>query len=396
MQETQQGRPGKRRLVLFRGNLNTVNLFNDQLKQGFLKLGYEIFDFDLSQESKSLDQLLEYIQSGPVTAMISFNNGFFGKTLPSGENICEALGIPSINILLDPPYWYHDNVLMRTPANGIIICVDRNHMDYVNRFYPNISCNGFLAHGGTSLCPTHKPVCERKTDVLYAGGRSTNYILKDSSAWGFPIKQILEHLTTHPEDTIEAAIEQELRQAGVILADEELRKFISYFGPIIEPIVRAFYREKIVGSIAKAGISLELYGDDWSVCDWVNLPNVHYSDRVSPEEILLMMEDSKIVLNSMPWFRDGSHERVFNAMLCGAVAVSETSKYLEEVLPPDTWVSFDLTPGSLSALPQRIAELLSDEDRMQKIASAGHALAVSTHTWEARASELHRELLSHL
>lgn len=396
MQETQQGQSGKKRLVLFRGNLNTVNLFSDQLKQGFLELGYEIFDFDLSQESKSLNRLLEYIQSGTVTAMISFNNGFFGKTLPSGENICEALGIPSINILLDPPYWYHDRALMHTPANGIIICVDRNHMNYVNRFYPNISCNGFLPHGGTSLCSTHKPICGRKTDVLYAGGRSTNYILKDVSVWGFPIKQILEHLIIHPEDTIEAAIEQELQQAHVILTDEELRKFISYCGTVIEPIVRAYYREKIVGSIAKAGVSLELYGDDWSVCDWVNLPNVRYSERVPPEEILLKMEDSKIVLNTMPWFRDGSHERVFNAMMCGAVAVSETSRYLEEVLPPDTWMSFDLSPESLSALPQRIMDLLSDEDRMQKIASAGHDLAVSEHTWKTRALELHEDLLSHL
>ena len=108
------------------------------------------------------------------------------------------------------------------------------------------------------------------------------------------------------------------------------------------------------------------------------------------------MEDSKIVLNSMPWFRDGSHERVFNAMMCGAVAVSETSKYFEEVLPPDTWVSFDLSPESLSALPQRIMDLLSDEDKMQRIASAGHNLAVSEHTWKARAMELHNDLLSHL
>lgn len=396
MQETQQCQSEKKRLVLFRGNLSTVNLFSDQLKQGFLELGYEIFDFDLSQESTSLNQLLEYVQSGSVTAMISFNNGFFGKTSPSGENICEALGIPSINILLDPPYWFHDNVLMRTPANGIIICVDRNHMNYVNRFYPNISCNGFLPHGGTSLRSTHKPICERKTDVLYAGGRSTNYILKDSSGWGFPIKQILDHLITHPEDTVEAAIEQELRQANVTLTDEELRKFISYCGPIIEPIVRAFYREKIIGSIAKAGVSLELYGDDWSVCDWVNLPNVHYSDRVSPEEILLMMENSKIVLNTMPWFRDGSHERIFNAMMCGAVAVSETSKYLEEVLPPDTWVSFNLTPESLSALPQRVTDLLANENEMQRIASTGHALAVAKHSWKARALEFHKDLLSHL
>lgn len=385
----------KKRLVLFQTSLETLNLFSNQLKQTFLDLGYEIFDYDLSRDFKELVRLLEYIQEAPVAAMIGCNNPFFKTTLPSGENICEAFNIPSINILVDHPYWYHDKILMGTPANGIILCIDRNQMNYVNRFYPNISCNGFLPHGGASLSSTHKPISERRIDVLYAGGLKTNQIPKDFSNWDFPAKQIIEHLLAYPNDTVEAAIEYELRQADFILTDEELRQFISSCAPI-DHLVSSYYRERVVSSIAKAGISIEIYGGGWSDCDWVNLPNVHYGGSVSPEEILLKMEDSKIVLNSMPWFRDGSHERVFNAMMCGAVAVSETSKYLEEILPSETWVSFDLSPESLSALPQRIMDLLSDEDRMQKTASAGHNLAISEHTWKARALELHKDLLSHL
>lgn len=385
----------KRRLVLIRGNLDMLNLFSDQLKQGLLELGYEIFDFDLSQHSESLGQFLEYVQKNPVTAMIDFNSTFFGTTLPSGENMCEVLGIPSINILVDHPYWYHDKILMHTPSNGIVLCVDRNHMNYINRFYQNIACTGFLALGGISFSSTHKQISERKTDVLYAGTFKTNNVSNDFSDWDFPAKQIIEHLLVHTEDTVEAAIEQELRQAGIVFPDEELRKFINSCAQI-EHIVDSYYREKIVGSIAKTGVSLELYGAGWSVCDWVNLPNVHYGGRISPEEIILKMEDSKIVLNSMPWFRDGSHDRVFNAMMCGAVSVSETSKYFEEAVSPDAWVPFDLSYASLSDLPKRITELLSDEDRMQQIAFAGHELAASEHTWKARALELHRDLLSHL
>lgn len=392
--EGQTSRESRKRLVLFYSNIPTLNLFTNQLKQGFLELGYEIYELNLSKDD-GFGPFLKYVQENPVTAMIAFNNSFFGTTLSSGENMCEALGIPSINILVDHPYWYHDEILMRTPSNGIVLCVDRNHMNYVNRFYPNISCNGFLPLGGFSGYSTHKPISDRKTEVLYAGSLSTNRIPHDFSGWDFPAKQILEHLITHTEDTIEAVIEQELRQAGVILPDEELRKFISSCATL-DNIVSSYYREKVVSSVAKAGIPLELYGNGWEVFDWVKLPNVHYGGCVSPEEILLMMEDSKIILNSMPWFRDGSHDRVFNAMMCGAVAVSETSKYLEEVLPADTWVSFDLSYASLADLPHRIKELLDDEERMQQIASAGYELAASEHTWKTRALELHRDLLSQL
>ena len=390
---------GQGRLVLFKGELDTVNLFSDQLKEGFLELGYDIFEFDLQESAKSLGLLYDYIQKGPITAMIAFNSQFFGMTLPSGGNMWEALGIPCINILVDHPYWYH-NILMRMPATGIVLCIDRNHMNYVDRFYPNIPSNGFLAHGGTALCPTCKPIPERKIDVLYAGSLYADHIPKvDFSGWKFPAEQvcdcIIKRLIEHPEETIEAVIEQELLRAGVNLPDEELRRFISSCVHV-ERVVSSHYREQIVGSVAKAGISLELYGDGWSGCDWIELPNVHYGGKVSPERVLSMMEDSKIVLNTLPWFKDGSHERVFNAMLCGAVLVSETSGYLEETLPPDAWVSYDLSEKSLSALPQRFIELLSDEARLQKIAAAGHNLAAAGHTWKARARELHRDLLSFL
>lgn len=390
----------KKRLVLFRGELDTLNLFSNQLEQGFLELGYEIFTFELQQSARNLGLLYQYMQESPVTAMIAFNSKFYGMTTPSGENVWEVLGIPCINIFVDHPYWYH-NILMRMPATGIVLCIDRNHMDYVNRFYPNISFNGFIAHGGTLFYPAHKPISERKIEVLYAGSLYADCIPQnyDFSVWDFPAKEIcdrsIEQLLSHPEDTIEAVIEQQLRQMGILLADEELRKFISSC-VYIERVVSSYYRERIVSSVARAGISLELYGDGWAKCDWVSLPNVHYGGRVSPEQILAMMEDSKLVLNTLPWFRDGSHERIFNAMLCGAAAVSETNQYLEETLPPDTWVSFDLSPESLSTLPWRMERLLTDESRLQEIASAGYNLAVSAHTWKTRALELHRDLLSFL
>lgn len=399
MDNTAENMTGKKWLVLFRGELDTLNLFSGQLRQGFLELGYEIFDFDLQDSARSLGLLYQYIQGGSVAAMIGFNSAFFGMTLPSGGNMWEALGIPCVNIFVDHPYWYH-NILMRMPANGIVLCIDRNHMDYVNRFYPHIATNGFLAHGGVSLSSVHKPISERKTDVLYAGSLLIDFTQKpDFTEWNFPAEQVCErciqYLIAHPGDTVEYAIEEELRQETVILPDEELRRFISSC-VYIERIVSSHYREQIVESIARAGISLELYGDGWGKCEWISLSNVHYGGRVSPEEILDKMEESRIVLNTLPWFRDGSHERVFNAMLCGAAAVSETSRYLEETLPPDAWVSFDLSLESLSALPGRIAGLLSDEGRLQAIASAGQELAEACHTWKDRARELHEDLISNL
>lgn len=389
------------RLVLFHSGMDTLDLFSRQLQQGFEDLGYEIFSFNLTQGARSLGLLYDYIKSGPITAMIGFNTPFFGMRLPSGVNMWETLEIPCVNILVDHPYWYHD-ILMRTPKTGIVLCIDRNHARYVERFYPHIPCTGFLPHGGTPYEGVLKPLRERKIDVLYAGSLLADYALSqkpDFSHFPFPAEEICEtavaRLLAHPDCTVETALEDALLHAGIVLSDEQLRLFISSC-VYIERVVSSHYREKIVGSAAKAGVSLALYGDGWSSCDWIRLPNVHYGGRIPPEAVLEKMEDSKIVLNTVPWFKDGSHERVFNAMLRGAAAVSETSLYFEECLADGSWFSFDLFPDSLNTLSDRIGSLLSDPQKLQDIACAGYRLAVSAHTWQARAEELHRDLLSQL
>lgn len=388
-------------LVLFHCELDTLNLFSDQLKQGFEALGYEIFDFDLRQSALHLGLLYDLIQKKAVTAMIGFNTPFFGMQLPSGINMWETLAIPCVNILVDHPYWYH-NILMRTPHTGIVLSVDRNHSQYVERFYPHIPCTGFLPHGGTPAADAPKPLSDRKIDVLYAGSLYAAYAATQKpnfARFAFPAEKIceesIEQLLAHPNATIESVIEERLQAADIVLPDEDLRQFISSC-VYIERVVSSHYREQIIGSVARAGFSLTLYGEGWSACDWISLPNVHYGGRISPKEVLEKMEDSKIVLNTMPWFKDGSHERIFNAMLRGAAVVSESSLYLTENLPRDAWIPFSLDPVSLTALPQLIADLLTDTKKLQSIASYGYQLSALEHTWQARARELHRDLLSSL
>ncbi|MBQ6697041.1 MAG: glycosyltransferase [Lachnospiraceae bacterium] len=390
----------KKKLVLFKGDLDTINLFSEQLKQGFLELGdYEIFEFVLGDMVNSLSGLYNFMQGEPITAMIGFNSTFYGMKLPSGANMFEQLQIPCINIFVDHPYWYA-SILSQMPSTGIVLCIDRGHMEFVNRFYPQIPVNGFLPHGGTAMETLPKPVSERKTDVFYAGSLYADYITKqkpDFSKWDFPAEKIceetIERLLEEPTGTIEAVLEDTLHKYGVQMAEEELCAFISSC-VYIERVVSSRYREAVLSAIAKAGIGLTLYGSGWENCDWIRLPNVHYGGMISPSEVLVQMENAKIVLNTMPWFKDGSHERIFNGMLRGAVVCSDTSGYLEEVLPAEVWESFDLSADSIASLPKRLKALLQDTGRMQRIATAGYELAKDKHTWQERAEELHRDLLS--
>ena len=302
---------------------------------------------------------------------------------------------------MDHPFWYRD-ILLNMPSNSAVLCVDRNHMNFVSRFYPNIAVTGFLSHGGTAVDYTLKRVSERNIDVLYAGSlyKSKAESQKPNfSQWDIPgeeiCKKTIAYLMEHRHVTIEKAFEQQLQQAGIELEDDEFIKYMSACG-YIERVVSSNIRGKCLEIIAISGISLTLYGDGWNECDWVSLPNVHYGGMIRPEEVLVQMENAKIVLNTLPWFKDGSHERVFNGMLRGCVVVSESSGYLNEILPQEVWTSFDVEDENLDELADQIKTLLGDSDRMQAIADAGYELCENVHTWEARAKEIHDDILQYL
>ena len=75
---------------------------------------------------------------------------------------------------MDHPFCYK-NALDHAPANAIVLCTDRNHMRYLERFYPQIPMIGYLPHAGKELSEVKRPLAERGIDVLYAGNLSSSF-----------------------------------------------------------------------------------------------------------------------------------------------------------------------------------------------------------------------------
>ena len=99
------------------------------------------------------------------------------------------------------------------------------------------------------------------------------------------------------------------------------------------------------------------------------------------------MEESKIVLNQMSWFKDGATELIFNAMLQGAVSLTDDSIYLREVLTDGEDVVF-YSLKELDKSPSIVGDLLQNPAKMQGIADRGYQAALAGHTWEHRAKLL--------
>ena len=89
----------------------------------------------------------------------------------------------------------------------------------------------------------------------------------------------------------------------------------------------------------------------------------------------------------MPWFKDGAHDRIFNTMLNGSVCVTDSSKYLDEVLTEEDVAFYSLK--ELDQLPGIVKGLLSNPKKMQEIADHGYTTALEQHSWAKRAEILH-------
>ena len=79
-------------------------------------------------------------------------------------------------------------------------------------------------------------------------------------------------------------------------------------------------------------------------------------------------------------------------MLNGAVCVSDSSRYMDEILTDGKeYVRYDL--AKLEELPGRVEEVLSDREKWEYIVENGYRLAAEGHTWADRARFLHSEIL---
>lgn len=394
-------------IIYFVGVYDTLDLFTDRLRNAFEEMGYSSFVYNAAQENTSKSLLLEMLEESARIgetcsekfACVTFNNLGYNLDLSDGSrNLWEAYGIPYINILMDHPFHY-EKPLRRAPETSVVLCVDQNHVKYIRRYFKNIRQTDFLPHAGVELGGKHKPLAERGIDVLYAGALpiyTVSKMIPDLSSIcevdGEDMAQeVLGELVRHPERTTEAVIEEYLKNRRNDISDQRVHEIIVQMR-FIDSYATSFFREQSVRILVENGIRVTAYGVGWDQCDWSDNPYLNYRGKVLAPEILPLMNDSKIVLNTMTWFKAGSHDRVFNGMLAGAAVVTDESIYMrKEFRDGEELVMFPLK--ELATLPDRVCSLFGHLDEAQQMANRGYFAAKSNHTWKNRAEYIREFIL---
>ena len=392
----------KKTMIYFVGVYDTLDLFTEKLREAFEDMGYGSFVYDARLAQQSKEALIALLESNQCAikdgasnqkqgiVCVTFNNLGYNLDLADGRNLWDAYEIPYINILMDHPFHY-EKPLRNAPENSVVLCTDRNHVKYIRKYFKNIRQTDFLPHAGVELGSKHKPLEERGIDVLYAGALpiyTVSKMIPDLSAIrevdGQEMAQdVLGELINHPERTTEDVIAAYLRDKRNDISEQRIQEIIVKMR-FLDSYATSFFREQAVRILVESGIRVTAYGTGWNQCDWSDNPYLDYRGKVLAPEILPLMNNAKVVLNTMTWFKAGAHDRIFNGMLAGAAVVTDDSTYLRrEFRDGEELMMFSLK--ELGTLPERVFALFGHMEEAQRMAECGYHAAKENHTWKSRA-----------
>lgn len=345
----------------------------------------------LEAEKYNPKPFLEKIFNDPPECTLSFNG-----LLPDEEGnfFCDMIKIPHVACLVDSPNQYL--TLTKSP-NTIITCPDRFSCDFFRGLnFENVI---FMPHGVEKELQPNKEK-NKKYDVVMLSSCIDYEEIKKK--WETTLsKELCKVLEEAAEITLEDA-ETSYVQAFVQALDEHTKKSnaidplkIDFFTVLdeLENYVRGKDRVEMLKGIKDARI--DIFGSGFAGASWKKFvgkqKNCHIHDAVSYDQAIDIMKNSKIVLNSCAWIKNGAHERIFAGIASGALVITSENIYMRENFKSDQDIVF-YQNGKWKDLNERVNYYLSNAEAREVVVDRGREKVKLHHTWDSRAKQLLKDL----
>ena len=370
------------RIGLFYDNSNicygTLNYFMSKIEETLLKYGVD---------TEKIVILDEEMMTRRFDAFIGFNMILSSIQMPDGSYVMDSYGCPFFNIIVDPPY-YHNSALNPHMNNLYCIFLDKGHVDYCNQHY--LPCKN--VEMGYLLGPIGKevPYQERKIDVLFTGGLYDFENIKDKfleELASIELRKLLLYLIEcgkrYPEKTMVECVRMWIKHYDYKISNNDFNLLMGTIGLKAEYYLRGYYREQIVKTLIREGVKVHIAGEGWEklAVEEKYKDNLVLMGSLDMQQTGDITSNSKILINVMPWFKDGIHDRVLTAMHNGTVCVSDSSSYIDSKFENmENIVLYNLK--QIDEIPNKVKWLLNNLDRAEKIAESGKKKVLLEYTWD--------------
>lgn len=382
----------KRIVLLVNYNMyDSKRYFTQKLAEAFERKDIKTKIIDLKEKTFEANIGKEIQQFAP-----DFTCSFNSFELPvEGRFPWDVLKIPHLAMLVDPALY---SASMISSPYVMISCVDQ------------FDCNGLIASQFERVFFLPHGV-ERELNYEKSADRSFDVVLLGSC---YDYEGLRKYWTNlYPPEIcriLDDAIDIVLSDRMIPLAEALVNAWNKSSLPVdtgldfkmlfyyLDRYTRGKDRVELIRSIKNRQVYV--FGDietEHPACQkgWMHYlgsqANVTIHPGVSYSNGLAILKKSRICLNSMPFFKNGSHERVFTSLACGAVPLTTKNLYWPKFFQEGKEVLF-YKSGDWSGVENKIEALLSNEAERKEVAAAGRETVMAHHTWDHRVEELLHKL----
>ncbi len=372
-----------------------IERFIDYMKRNNIE--YYVVNTNITETFDN--RLFDEFSSRPGTVMFTFNGIGVLLNDTDGNNYWKKHKIPVFDFIVDHPRNFSD-LMIEPPCDLHVFTLDRNHEEYIRRYYPKINVF-FSPNGGTDIRKSIN-YYDRDIEVLYMGScglKVTQFpcidYFEDKGADFY--RRVIDYMFTDSDLSTEDAIERYFVANDENIDDEFLSLLNIKCAGYIELYVRRQFKLRGIKALDVLNVHVDIWGEDWEDEDYPFSSNINIHNRVNCEEIMEKITRSKISLCFIPWFKKGCSEKNFDSMLNGALCVTDKSEYLNEhYVDGYNIVFFDLNnPDQMAA---DVKWLLDNPREAEIIAKRGYETAKRYDTWDCRFERvveiMHRYLTS--
>lgn len=381
------------RFILFRGSslYGSIDRMLDSLAAAFVAQGDAAPIIDATGPDY-IRLLQQAITDGPVDAFLGFSG--IGIDQRAEGNLYNALEKPLVSIYLDPLLLYWNQVA--TPIRRrLIYTTAPGDLEYWRGKLGLPVPLHHLPHAAVPLPPGEAPVPwdRREIDLLHAGTAPADPAML-RAAWSQhgPLVEgrLNAMLDAHDADPF-APLPEIIARVGHPVASLGAPQSLYPYFQTLDQYLRARVRwQMILGLLDR---DLTLVGPGWEavVAAAPGPVRAKLLGTRSAPEVAALTAGARIVVNSCTPYH-GSHERLFQAMAAGAVALTSATAWLGVTVPDGVLAQTRPDLGDVGTLA---AGLLDDPVRAEAMAETGRAWFEASHTWAHRATAI-REMVSGL
>ncbi len=377
-----------KKIIIFESATDSLKTFAHLMAEGFRQNGYQVLAADMAREKHSREEIYAFSEPGR-TAALFFNHAGMNLLTEAGVSVWNELDVDCYDFIVDHPMYYHAAIIF--PIRRLtFLCVDEYHQKFIQRFYPGTVRSFFLPLAGIKNKGPEIPFEQRSMDILFTGA----YLIDDNVEYhiqglGEGLRQLwmecYELLCTQTNFTLEHGLEYCFKKKGLSLPEDDLRDTVRLFQDM-DGMLRSRARAEVIRTLANADVKVHIYGEGWQYLD-CKQENLVLHDRIPFDETIPLTADARIVLNVMPWFKSGVHDRVYSAMLNQSVCLTDGSEYVNRTLTDGNEVLL-YSLERLDELPVKVKEYLQKPQELKQIAQRGYEYARDTQTWQQRGKQL--------